>query len=555
MLQTLSINNVALISSLTIDFGKGFNVLLGETGAGKSIIFDALNFVLGAKIDKTLLRSGEDSMRVDAVFVDIKKQALDMLSELGFEGEEIVLSRVYNIDGKSNIRINGIPTTQGVLKEVGDILVNSYSQHESVDLLKVKNHIIMLDKLGGINLKELKDLVKKEYQSLVDINKKIANLGGDNYERERMKSLLSYQIAEIEDANLQPKEDEEVNERLKFLNNSEKIFQAVNSCEELLSENSDACINNLQQASILLSSILGFDNIDDCKQRLDSVRYEVEDICETLNAIKLSTEYDENEYETLDRRHDIIKSLTKKYGGSIEKTLEYLKQAKTQFDELENSEAVIAKLENERKLVFSKLQEYANRLTDMRKQVADDVTKRITTELHQLGMKSSSFEVKFDRIKDITANGQDSVEFIFSANKGQELKSLSKTASGGELSRFMLAFKNIFAEIGSAQTLVFDEIDSGISGETGNVVGQKLNNLTKYAQIICITHLPQVACFGDDYYYVSKLEIDNSTITNVEKLEENKIIYNIARLIGGNNVSDIAISHAKEMRELTGKKV
>ncbi len=555
MLQTLSINNVALISSLTIDFGKGFNVLLGETGAGKSIIFDALNFVLGAKIDKTLLRSGEDSMRVDAVFVDIKKQALDMLSELGFEGEEIVLSRVYNIDGKSNIRINGIPTTQGVLKEVGDILVNSYSQHESVDLLKVKNHIIMLDKLGGINLKELKDLVKKEYQSLVDINKKIANLGGDNYERERMKSLLSYQIAEIEDANLQPKEDEEVNERLKFLNNSEKIFQAVNSCEELLSENSDACINNLQQASILLSSILGFDNIDDCKQRLDSVRYEVEDICETLNAIKLSTEYDENEYETLDRRHDIIKSLTKKYGGSIEKTLEYLKQAKTQFDELENSEAVIAKLENERKLVFSKLQEYANRLTDMRKQVADDVTKRITTELHQLGMKSSSFEVKFDRIKDITANGQDSVEFIFSANKGQELKSLSKTASGGELSRFMLAFKNIFAEIGSAQTLVFDEIDSGISGETGNVVGQKLNNLTKYAQIICITHLPQVACFGDDYYYVSKLEIDNSTITNVEKLEENKIIYNIARLIGGDNVSDIAISHAKEMRELTGKKV
>ena len=555
MLQTLSIKNVALISNLTIDFESGFNVLLGETGAGKSIIFDALNFVLGAKVDKTLLRSGEDTMHVDAVFVDIKRQAQDLLEELGFDGDEIALSRVYNIDGKSTIRINGKPTTQAVLKEVGDILVNSYSQHESVDLLKVKNHIIMLDKLGGTELKELKDLVKTEYQSLIEIDKKIEKLGGDNYERERTKSLVSYQITEIEDANLQIGEDEEVEDRLKFLNNAEKIFQAVNGCEELLSESSDACVNSLQQASMLLSSISGFDNIDDCKQRLDSVRYEVEDICETLNDIKASTEFDENEYETLDRRHDLIKSLTKKYGGSIEKTLDYLEQAKTQLDELENSEALIAKLENERKAVYKKLQDSADKLTDLRKKVSDNVTKRITTELRELGMKSSTFVVKFENTKDITANGQDDVEFIFSANKGQELKSLSKTASGGELSRFMLAFKNIFAETGSAQTLVFDEIDTGISGETGNIVGQKLNNLTKYAQILCITHLPQVACYGDSFYYVSKIELDNSIITKIVKLDDDKIVYNIARMIGGDKVSDIALSHAKEMRQLTGKNV
>lgn len=201
------------------------------------------------------------------------------------------------------------------------------------------------------------------------------------------------------------------------------------------------------------------------------------------------------------------------------------------------------------------MQASADKLTDLRKHVADGVTKRITAELHELGMKSSTFVVKFEKTKDITANGQDDIEFIFSANKGQELKSLSKTASGGELSRFMLAFKNIFAETGSAQTLIFDEIDTGISGETGNIVGQKLNNLTRYAQILCITHLPQVACFGDNFYYVNKIELDNSTITKIEKLDDDKIVYNIARMIGGDKVSDIALSHAKEMRQLTGKNV
>ena len=553
MLQTLSIKNVALISSLSIDFGKHFNVLLGETGAGKSIIFDALNFVLGAKIDKTLLRSGESTMRVDAVFTNLKESTLELLKEFGIEEDEIVLTRTYSQDGKSSIRINGLPSTQSVLKNVGDILVNSYSQHESVDMLKTKNHLIMLDKYGNEKIKPLKEKLQSEYHTFKDIENKIKSLGGNDFERERTKSLLLYQIKEIEDANLKVGEDEEVKERLKFLSNAEKINQAITICEELLSDNNDSCINSLQQSSSLLSSISGFGNIDECKNRLDSARYEIEDIYQTLVYIKSSAEFDENEYEELDRRNDLIKSLIKKYSGSIEKTLEYLENSKKQFDELENSVALIEKLEKDKNDIETKLNNTAEMLSNVRKTYAQEITKKITCELRELGMKSSSFDVKFNRLESITLEGLDDVEFVFSANKGQELKSLAKTASGGELSRFMLAVKNIFAEIGSAQTLVFDEIDAGISGETGNIVGQKLNNITRYAQVLCITHLPQVASYGDDFFYVSKTEDKTSTLTQIRHLEGDEIIYNLARMIGGDNVSDIALSHAKEMRNLTGK--
>lgn len=549
MLQSLSIKNVALISSLSIDFGKGFNVLLGETGAGKSIIFDALNFVLGAKIDKTLLRTGESEMRVDAVFTDLNLNATAALKEFGYEDEDIALSRTYNAEGKSIIRVNGLPTSASVLKEIGDILVNSYSQHESVDMLKTKNHLIMLDRMGGEKIKALKNDIKQLYSQLGEINKKIKALGGDDYERERKKSLLSYQIQEIEDANLQIGEDEKIGERLKLLNSAEKICQSINECEELLTENVSSCANSLQQASIALSGLLSFDKINECKERLDSARYEIEDICQTLVDIRDETDYDEEEFNELDRRHDLIKSLIKKYGGSIEKTLDYLEESKAELDALNDSVNLIEKLEKEKKEITQKLNDEANKLTVARKEIAEEIRQKITNELRELGMKSSSFEVKFSLLDEVQSNGQDDVEFVFSANKGQELKSLSKTASGGELSRFMLAVKNIFAETGSAQTLIFDEIDAGISGETGNIVGQKLKNITKYAQVLCITHLPQVASYGDDFFYVSKMEDRETTTTSVEHLKDDDVIINLAKMVGGNNISDIALSHAKEMRD------
>ncbi len=547
MLQSLSIKNVALIKNIVIDFDKGLNILLGETGAGKSIIFDALNFVLGAKADKTLIRSGEDSMRVDAVFTDLNDNCKSTLNEYGFEAEEILLSRVLSLDGKSTIRINGNLSTQTILKEIGKVLVDSYSQHESVELLKSKSHLVMLDKFGKSKIEKLKNEVKEKYNNYHNILSEIDRLGGDEYDREREISLLNYQISEIRDADLKMGEDEEIHDRLKFLNNAEKIYQSISMCEEYLDNSSSSCINSLQQVSNLLSSLSNFDVLSDCKNRIDSVRFEVEDIYQTLLDLKSKSEFDENEYERLDRRYDLIKNLEKKYGGSIENVLSYFEKINLRLDELNDSEQILIKLNSNKEKAFNELKEVSEKLSNERKIIAKEIETKILNELQELGMKSSKFEVVFTKLNDYTPNGEDGVEFVFSANKGQEVKSLAKTASGGELSRFMLAIKNIFAEIGSAQTLIFDEIDAGISGETGKIVGEKLKNITCFAQVICITHLPQVACYGNSFFYVSKYENDNETMTQIKRLEDEDIPYNIAKMIVGDNVSEIALSQAKEM--------
>lgn len=555
MLQSLTIKNVALISSLTIDFGQGFNVLLGETGAGKSIIFDALNFVLGSKADKTLIRTGEDSMRVDALFTSLSKTAVESLKEFGYDEDEISLSRTMNVDGKSVIRINGIASTLSVLKIVGQILVDSYSQHESIDLLKSKNHLSMVDKFAGEQIRSLKDKVKLDYEEYHNILSQITSLGGDGFERERTKSMLEYEVKQLEDASLTPNEDVEIKQRRDLLNSSEKILQAINTCLEELAENNQSAINLLQLSSLALSGLTTFDKLYESKQRLDSLRYELEDICDGLVSLKDSIDFDEQELEMMDRRYDLIKSLTSKYGGSIEKALEYLDSAKNRLMQLEDSDYLIEKLNEQKDKVYENLLISCEKLSLKRREIAEIIESKITKELKELNMKSSKFKVKFSRLKEPTSNGYDDVEFEFSANLGQDIKALSKTASGGELSRFMLAIKNIFAQIGSAQTLIFDEIDAGISGETGNVVGAKLNNITSFAQVICITHLPQVASYGDNFYYVSKMTRDGNTFTEVKELHGQDIIYNIARIVGGDSVSEIALKHAQEMREKTGKAV
>lgn len=555
MLQSLTIKNVALISSLTIDFGQGFNVLLGETGAGKSIIFDALNFVLGSKADKTLIRTGEDSMRVDALFTSLSKTAIESLKEFGYDEDEISLSRTMNVDGKSVIRINGIASTLSILKIVGQILVDSYSQHESINLLKSKNHLSMVDKFAGEQIRSLKDKVKLDYEEYHNILSQITSLGGDRFERERTKSMLEYEVKQLEDASLTPNEDVEIKQRRDLLNSSEKILQAINTCLEELAENNQSAINLLQLSSLALSGLTTFDKLYESKQRLDSLRYELEDICDGLVSLKDSIDFDEQELELMDRRYDLIKSLTSKYGGSIEKVLEYLDSAKNRLMQLEDSDYLIEKLNKQKDKVYENLLISCEKLSLKRREIAEIIESKITKELKELNMKSSKFKVKFSRLKEPTSNGYDDVEFEFSANLGQDIKALSKTASGGELSRFMLAIKNIFAQIGSAQTLIFDEIDAGISGETGNVVGAKLNNITSFAQVICITHLPQVASYGDNFYYVSKMTRDGNTFTEVKELHGQDIVYNIARIVGGDSVSEIALKHAQEMREKTGKAV
>ena len=545
MLQSLNIKNVALISSLTIDFGKGLNILIGETGAGKSIIFDSLNFVLGSKPDKTLIRSGENEMKVEALFSNINNQAKELLNNLGFEDEEILLSRILTLEGKSTIRINGCISTLSILKQVGTILLDSYSQHESIELLNSKNHINLLDKYAGENILELKEEVKNLYLKNLEISKKIDSLGGDKFLRDNEISLLEYQINEIENANIVEGEEEDLKEKMNLMNNSERIVNAINNCEQLLSEQNDSCITCLQYCQNYLST-LNFEKINSCRERIESVKYEIEDIYETLLDVKNDVDFDEKEFQQIDLRLDLIKSIYKKYGGTYENVINFLKKSKERLNELVDGEYLLEKYQNQQLNIVNDLNEKALKLSQLRIKVAQTIEEKVLNQLKDLGMKSSQFKINFEKTE-ISSNGFDKIEFVFSANRGQEIKSLSKTASGGELSRFMLAFKNIFSENGSVSTLIFDEIDAGIGGEVGVVVGEKLSNIKNNIQVICITHLPQVACFGDDFYYVSKTENEGKTLTFVKHLQEDEIVYNLAKMIGG-DVSDIAISHAKEMR-------
>ena len=548
MLQTLKIENFALIENASIDFEKGLNILLGETGAGKSLIFKSLLFVLGAKMDRSIIRSGKDTVRVQALFSDLSQEVESLLSECGFECEnELLIVRTLGQDGKGQIRVNGMIATTAMLKQLASVLVDFYTQHESVDMLNTKNHLAMLDKFAGEGVRKLKDDLSILLQQMNEINKKIKTLGGDEHERERLISLLKFQNDEIEQANLEIGEDEKIKDRLKVLNNSEKIFNAISSCEMLLSDNADSVANQLQEISSQLASLSSIDQISSFKERLDSVRYELDDILDGLVDMKDQTYFDQHEFDFLDQRSDLIKSLCRKYGGSIEKVLEFGHKAKQQLELLEDGEFELEKLELQKKSLLDQMKVVANKLSDLRKQTALIIEDKVEKELKQLGMKSSKFQVEFKLFEQISSNGQDDVKFNFSANAGQEVKSLAKTASGGELSRFMLAIKNIFAQNGATSTLLFDEIDAGISGETGKIVGQKLKNITKFSQVLCITHLPQVAAFGDNFINVSKTEKNGQTFSQAKILQGDEIVQAVAKITGGNNLSDIAISHAREM--------
>lgn len=548
MLQTLKIENFALIENQTVEFKNGLNILLGETGSGKSLIFNSILFALGMKADKTYIRSGKKFMKVEALFVELSDELRQFLEEAGFDCEdELLLSRSLSEDGKNVIRVNGQIATTSMLKEIGQRLVDSFTQHERVSLLNVKNHLTMLDKFAGERVKPLKEEISSLLMQIAEINKKIKSLGGDESERERLISLLKYQYEEIEKAELRQGEDEEVKERLKVMASAEKIFEAVSASEALLSENPDSAINALQEVSNALSALSNIEVLSALKERLDSCRYELEDIVSALVDVRDETTFDEGEFNALDQRNDLIKNLCKKYGGSIEAVLEFASKAKEQLQMLDEGQELLEKLNAQKEKLVAQLEKVADKLTEARKAVAEEVEGKVEKELRELGMKSSKFTIQISPLKEIGQNGRDDVVFNFSANAGQEVKSLSKTASGGELSRFMLAVKNIFAENGLASTLLFDEIDAGISGETGKIVGQKLKNITKFCQVLCITHLPQVAVFGDNFVNVYKLEKDGQTFSETKILDLDEAVEAVAKMTGGANPTEIALNHAIEM--------
>ncbi len=557
MLNYLKINNVALIDTLSIDFTDGFNVLTGETGAGKSIIVDSLNFVLGGKVNKTLIRSGQSYMRVEALFsAPFDDKIRPIFEDYGIELEdEILIVRTYTESGKNDIKLNGSSITTTMLKPITSKLVDILGQHEHQSVLKEKFQLEIIDLLGGEAITNLKNNICDLYHKLNNINKEIEQLGSNSQNRERMIDLLNYQINEIENFGLKEGEEEElVNERLKAIN-SEKIATGLNMANSELNFSNYSVCDGIKKAISALTSISKYDEtLEPIIERLDSAKLEVQDISNTLQEYLGDCNFDEAYFEKIDKRLDELKLIKKKYGNSYAEIMDFLDNAKQELDNIVNSEEKLISLNKLRNEVIDELYKDSLLLSENRKLTAKKFEYLVKNQLEDLAMKNANFEIYFEPIEEkencrFGADGLDKVKYLFTANMGQPLKPLSEIISGGEMSRFMLGLKNILADVDDINTMVFDEIDTGISGNVGFVIACKMANISKAHQVISISHLPQIAGMADKNFFIEKRVENENTRTNIVELDEDGVLREVARLSGGQTGSSVSINHAKELRE------
>ena len=552
MLCQLSIENIALIDKLSLELKDGLNILSGETGAGKSIIIDSLNFVLGERADKSLIRFGTDKASVEAVFEDYDTPTVDAyLEDLGIEREDVlVLRRKMSVDGKNECRINGRISTLSTLKGLTELLVDIHGQHEHQSLLKSANHVTLLDKLGEKKIAKLKEDVENDYKQYTSLKREFARFGNSD-ERERKLDILNFQIDEIEKADVKDGEEDELLTARKRIRNMEKIISALEGAKNLLDGyDSQSVSASIKNSVALLNTISSYDgSIEPIADRLDSCKVEITDISETLSDMLQKLDFDSRSADKIEERLEVVRNILRKYGGSFESLQRFYEEAVNEAQMLSNATERVEELEKEIEKAAKDLLVSAKKLSEERRKVADKFEKDITKELCDLGMGGSTFKVdiqKSEDVDDISANGMDSVEFMISPNVGEPLKPLAKIISGGEMSRFMLAFKNILAGVDDIGTMVFDEIDTGISGNISQVVSEKMCNISRARQVIAVTHMPSLAAMADNHYLISKSTQNGKTLTHVDLLQDDTD--EVARLIGGNDYSIYAVPHAKEMK-------
>lgn len=552
MLCQLSIENIALIDKLTLDLKDGLNILSGETGAGKSIIIDSLNFVLGERADKSLIRYGTDKASVEAVFEDYQtSEVKDYLDDLGIEVEDVlILRRKMSVDGKNECRINGRISTLSTLKGLTELLVDIHGQHEHQSLLKSANHITLLDKLGEKQIATLKEEVASDYKNYTSLRREFSRFGNAD-ERARKLDILTFQIDEIEKADVKDGEEDDLLASRKRIRNMEKIISALEGAKNLLDGyDSQSVSASLKNSGALLNAISSYDEaIEPILDRLDSCKVEITDISATLADMLEKLDFDSRSADKIEERLEVVRTILRKYGGSFESLQKFYDEATKEANILANAAQRVEELEIEIAKAAKKLLDSAKRLSKERRKVADKFEKDITNELCDLGMGGSTFKVEttaVEDVDDISANGMDSVEFMISPNVGEPLKPLAKIISGGEMSRFMLAFKNILAGVDDIGTMVFDEIDTGISGNISQVVSEKMCNISRARQVIAVTHMPSLAAMADNHYLISKSTENGKTLTHVDLLDDDTD--EVARLIGGNDYSIYAVPHAKEMK-------
>lgn len=558
MLKELSIKNFAIIDDLKIEFDHGLNLLTGETGSGKSIIIEALGLVLGGRSRKDLIRTGQQKAFVEALFY-VEENIKALLSKYGYDAEEdiLIISREISANYPSITRLNGRPITLNILSNITPNLVDIFGQHEHQSLLNVENHQILIDSLGDKEHKELLEKLSFNYDKYIDEKKKLEEMLISSSERERELDLLKYQLEEIDNANLSLEDEFEIENNFKKYSNVQTIQIGLgNVLENLDSSDYDkASILNLLNNSIsILNNIKSFDNdTNKYLDRLNELRYELQDMTRDINNYLESIEIDEEKLIYYRDRLDLVNKLKKKFGLTIDKIFEYRNKISEEYENLVNYEKRIEEINNNLKIYEDILIKDSLLLRDKRIKISKSLEEKLTEELKELNMRNIVFKVNFKPKEKLSSDGMDEIEFLISTNPGEDLKSLSKIVSGGEMSRIMLGFKNILADNDKIPTLIFDEIDTGISGRTAQIVGEKICKISKNHQVISISHLPQITALADSHFNIYKESQNGMTITKIKKLTYDERVKEMARLLGGVNVTETTLNHAKEMLSMSKK--
>lgn len=546
MLSLLHIENIAVIERADISFDRGFNVLTGETGAGKSIVIDAISAILGERAYRDMIRTGTAKAAVRGVFTDVPE--LDWFSENGVEYDpETVIQREIYLDGKNICRVNGSLVSVSILRKLGIQLINIHGQHDSASLFDEDNHMSFLDAFGDTE-ESLKDY-SEQYSLVSSLRRQIDKLTMDEGEKLRRMETLKYQIEEIERANLEPGEDEALEERRKLLQNAEKLSDGLEEASACLygGEDRDGAASLLAQAEYALNRLTRFtDSFGEILARVSDLKYQVQDVAEEVLSAREELSYSAEELEQIEERLDIIHKLRRKYGATCTEILEYLSSAKKELDEMEFADDHLERLKKKLTAAEKGAWEAAYRLRERRKAAAELMAARILTELSELDMPRVQFECRF-RETELGPSGADTVAFYMSANAGEALKPMSKVASGGELARIMLAMKNVLAEKDRVNTLIFDEVDTGVSGRAAQKVAQKLRSVAAHKQVLCVTHLPQMAALANTHLLISKTERSGRTYTEVTPLSLEGRKQELARIIGGANITETTLKSAEEM--------
>ena len=551
MLSLLHIENIAVIDQAEITFDQGFNVLTGETGAGKSIVIDAIGAIMGERTSRDLIRTGAKSARVSAVFQNIP--ALEWFEERGIspdENGELLIERAIQGDGKNVCRVNGRPVLVTQLRELGCQLLNIHGQHDGQQMLDEECHLDYLDSFGGTE--ESRDLFGQAYEKVRNLQKERDELRMDDGSKARRIDTLTYQIEELERAQLREGEDGELSQRREVLRNAERLTDAVEAAWQALTggDGDEGAVSLIMEAENRLAQGGRYSNdLRELAEKAAQLRCDADDLAELVRDVRGTLDFYPGELDEIEERLDKLYRLKKKYGGSTEEMLAYLDKCRQELDAIQFSEERIARLENELEKALEAAKEQGKNLSSQRREAADRLARRIQSELMELDMPKVRFQVEFapkDAPDGMDDTGMDTVRFLMSANVGEDLKPINKIASGGELSRIMLALKNVLAETEQVTTLIFDEVDTGVSGRAAGKVARKLFQVSRGKQVLCVTHLPQIAAMGDVHFSVEKGERDGRTYTRVERLDRSRRREELARLSGG-DVTAVMLEGAEEL--------